>query len=180
MAQNDANANDEWESTKGSGEIWNPTKDEEGDPRTEATDDDYIDGFYVDVKHGVGENNATMHTLQIRGGEKDGEKVNVWGTKALNGELEKVRMGSLVRIKWLGKKPTKAGALIPEKKRTSKDTFHAWEVLTNKKVAPLDLGSGFSGSSKAADNTSSNSVSSNKATQNASFAAKQEEDDLPF
>jgi len=161
------NQNDEWESTKGSGNSWNPTKDEDGDPRTEATPEDYLDGYYVDKKENVGQYNATVYTLQ----KEDGEKVDVWGTTALNGEMDKVRMGSFIRIKWLGKLPTKAGALIPEKKRKSTDSFHSWEVLVNKKKEPIG------GAKLATEKVPSNAgTGSGKSGE----SKKEEEDDLPF
>lgn len=159
----------EWESTKGSGNVWNPTKDSEGDARTEADDDDFITGYYVDKKENVGQNNATMYTIQ----KDDGEKVDVWGTTALNGEMDKIRMGSYVKIQWLGKKLTKAGEALPEKKRTSLHSFHAWEVFTNKNKKPLEVGNSFQGSS-------SNSSTAGKTTSTSNKTAVKEEDDLPF
>lgn len=125
--------NDGWESTKGTGNTWNPTKDAEGDAKTEAAEDDYLDGYYVSKKEGQGQHNANVYGIQ----KKDGETVNVWGTTALNNEMDKRSIGQFIRIKWLGKIPTKSGALKPANKRSSTDMFHSWEVFVNNKIAPL-------------------------------------------
>lgn len=122
-----------FESQKGNGEIWNPTKDAEGDPRTEATKDDYLDGHFVDQKNDQGEHNSTIYTIL----KPDGEKVNVWGTKVLNDQMTNIRKGAYIRIQWLGKKPTKAGALKKEKQRLSTDSFHDWEVFVDNDVKPV-------------------------------------------
>jgi len=131
-----SNDTNEWESTKGTGDVWNPTKTEDGDPRTEADENDILDGYYKDIKHDVGPNNATLYAIQ----QKDGSVLNVWGTKALNDEMDKIRIGQFIRIKWLGKQLTKAGALKAPNKRGSIDSFHNWEVFQSKTVPNKDFG----------------------------------------
>lgn len=144
-----------FESTKDElGNIWNPTKNEEGDPRTEATDKDFIDGYYVEKKVNVGVNNANLYLVKT----DDGEVYTIWGTTALNQEMDKRRIGDYVRIKWLGKKLTKKGAEKKPTQRVSTDSFHAWEVFVDKEKGQI-----------------SNNVPAN------SFAKTEtDENDLPF
>jgi len=129
MSNQNDNFDDEFESVSGSNKVWNPTVDKDGDPKTEASKDDFIIGFYKSVKHGIGQHNSTVHTLEL----KDGSRMDIWGSKMLNEELEKVREGDLIKITWLGKQLTKAGAEKPEKKRTSTDSFHKWDVAVSTK-----------------------------------------------
>ena len=164
-----------FESTKGPGDLWNPTKDAEGDPR-QVTKDDYLDGYYVDRKDGIGEHNSIIYTIQ----KADGSRVGVWGTKVLNDEMEKQRRGSFIRIQWLGKKLTKAGAIKPEKKRQSTDSFHDWEVFVDNSVKALDVH--VSEGEKAfspADKPAKLSTSQNGATSS-ERPTVEAEDDLPF
>lgn len=171
MSNKNENFDDEFESVKGPSNVWNPTKDEEGDPRTEATDSDFITGYYVDRKDGVGEHDSTIIVLE----KKDGEKVSVWATKMLKDEIEKVRLGQFIKIQWLGKKLTKAGSLKPEKKRTSTDSYHAWDVLVSKNTPPKGM------EAEAHLAKTSTPAATGQATQNQIVAPKVDDDsDLPF
>lgn len=167
MAQD--NFDDEFESTSGPTDVWNPTKDENGDPREEATEEDVLIGYYMDVKHGVGEHNNTVFTIERK---SDGKRLSVWGTKVLVDEMEKVRIGSLVRIKWLGKELTKAGAQKTPKQRKSTDSFHKWEVGVSTKDTSRIGG--------AAQNVTTPPAKAKEATASNQVAPPQEEEDLPF
>ena len=158
-------SDDEFESTKGPENTWNPTKDENGDPRTEATDEDCLIGYYVDAKHGIGEHGSSVYTIE----KKDGEKVSVWGTKVINDEMEKVRLGSFIKIKWLGKQLTKAGKEKSAAKRTSKDSFHMWDVLVSKKEAPKEV-----------NVRAEAPVSDAKPRAKADVVSDEDDDELPF
>jgi hypothetical protein len=168
----------EWESTKGEGTTWSPMKEENGDPRTEATADDILDGYYVDVKHNVGQNSQTLYSIKNK---ETGEISKVWGTKALVDEMEKVRLGTYIRIQWLGKKLTKAGALVPAKQRTSLHSFHAWEVFQNKNVPALDLSHiGSQGSPQAMSSGPANESKSSGGTGIKKATVIDDSSDLPF
>lgn len=167
MAQD--NFDDEFESVAGPKDVWNPTKDKEGDSRTEATPDDYLIGYYIDKKEGVGQNDSTVFTVERK---SDGKRLSVWGTRILVDEMDKVRIGSLVKITWLGKKLTKAGALKPEKKRTSTDSYHAWEVGVSKNDTSRIGG--------AAQNVTPPPAKAKEATASNQVAPPAEEEELPF
>lgn len=121
-------------SVKGSGETWNPTVDSEKNPRITATKNDFLDGYLLEVKKGIGQHNATLYSLQ----REDGSQVSVWGTTVLNQLFEETdALGHLVRITWLGKARTKAAANKKENQLKSTDTFHNWDLGVDweKKIA---------------------------------------------
>lgn len=159
-----------FKSTKDEGEVWQPMKDADGDPKTVATKDDVLDGYYTGCKQvQVKEKMSTLHSIKT----DDGEIMKVWGTKMLDDELEKIREGAYIRIQWLGKVPTKHGATLSEKKRTPTDSFHKWEVFVDEDKAPMKSN---------ADNARSEL---SKPTGGAEDKAKrntpiEEESDLPF
>jgi hypothetical protein len=171
MSNQNDNFDDDFESVSGSNKTWNPTVDKDGDPKSEASKDDFIIGFYKAVKHGIGQHNSTVHTLEL----KDGSKMDIWGSKMLNEELEKVREGDLIKITWLGKHLTKAGAEKPEKKRTSTDSFHKWDVAVSTK---------HKNTTPVADTRPSTQLVSNAAAPATTPAiappVADESDDLPF
>lgn len=175
MSQNE---NEEWESTKGSGDVWNPTVDENGDSRPvgyEGTVDDVLDGYYKDIKHNVGPNSSEMYVIE----QKDGTILNVWGSKALNDEMAKIRIGQFIRLKYLGKQLTKGGALKPANKRGSTDSFHNWEIFQSKTVPAKNYGTANS------TNTATASPAADAKSNGGAGIVKQnnaatQEDDLPF
>jgi len=172
----------EWKSTKGSGNTWNPTQDANGNPR-EVTPDDYRDGYYIGSKHGVGQHNATVHTIET----SEGNKIDIWGTRALNGEIEKIRIGQYIRIQWLGMKLTKGGASkqAAGQRLQTTDSFHSWEVFTNESVAPLPMGAGVqatqpvAATAASAINQGAHTAQTARPTQLA-VATPKVDDDLPF
>ncbi len=178
---NEIDDSSEWESASGSsGKTWNPTKDEAGDPREEATNDDYLDGYYMGVRHNVGQNGSNVYSIRTQ----EEELRDVWGTKALNDEMEAVRLGAYVRIRWLGKQLTKAGAQIPPKQRTSLHSFHNYKVLVNKNIAAIDVSkptpSNADTSTSAASNTTAATAKTNGGPGIQKNNTIAQEDDLPF
>ena len=149
-------SDDEFESTKGPANTWNPTKDENGKPRTKSNDDDFVVGYYVDAKHGVGEFKSMLYTIE----KKDGERVSVWGSKVLDDEMEKVRLGSFIKIKWLGKQSPKSG---------KGSDFHMYDVLTSKKEAPKEV-----------NVRAEAPVSDAKPRAKADVVSDDDDDDIPF
>ena len=120
--------------TQKTGPVWNPTASDVDEKREEATENDYLDGYYLGCKEiPMKDKTSTLHTVKT----DDGEETGVWGTKMLNDELGKRRIGDYIRIQWMGKVPTKSGALIPEKKRKSTDTFHKWKVFIDDEKPPM-------------------------------------------
>lgn len=134
-------AQDEWTSSTASNEAWEPMyrglNKKEDDARTVGDKDDVLDGYYLGSREVSTKNGQSiMHTIETQ----EGVKRDVWGTKMLTEELGKIRVGQYIRVQWHGKFPTKAGALIPEKKRGSTDSYQKWEVFINNKIAPMDMG----------------------------------------
>ena len=161
-----------FKSTKGSGVVWNPKVDASGNERTKATEDDILDGYYVNRKDGVGQHGSTVFSIQ----KDDGETVDVWGDTVLTSEMSKpeVRIGSYVRLQWHGRKLKKSFDK-PGVKITDKNSFHNWEVFIDDEVAPL--------ASNVVSNASVATGPANVqkgAVAGKSFAAKEESDDLPF
>ena len=178
---NEIDDSNEWESaTGGSGKTWNPTKDEAGDPREEATDDDFLDGYYMGVRNNVGQNNSNVYSIRTQ----EGELRDVWGTKTLNDEMESVRLGQYIRMRWLGKQLTKAGAQVSPKQRTSLHSFHNYKVLINKSIAAIDVSkptaSGAGTSASAASNTQAATAKTNGGPGIQKNNTIAESDDLPF
>ena len=130
----------EWESKKNDGDTWNPTKNADGTPRFKASKEDVLDGYYVSKKTGIGENNATVYVIQ----KKDGTKLQVWGTKSLNDQMESIRIGKYIRIQWHGKELTQEGAKKFKSVETcsnSKMAFHNYEVFVNNSIPMLSVDS---------------------------------------
>lgn len=179
-------ANEEWESTRGEGSIWNPTVDENGDKKTvkaEWSDEEaeFKDGYYLDTKFDVGPNSSQLHKFQ----DADGEIFNVWGSKSINEEIAKIRPGEFLRLKWHGFFPTKAGALSGKQlaKLGTKETFHKWEIFRSKSVKPLDIRDTRTQASPSGNNsTTTGSANASKANGGNGIAksVKDESDDLPF
>src|ERR1044072_8354986 len=107
-----------FKSTKGSGNVWNPKKDADGNERVKATDKDYLDGYYSGRKDNVGEHSSSVFTFTNK---ETGEETDVWGDTVLSSEMEKIRLGKYVRIQWHGKKLKKAFA--EGTKITDKNSF---------------------------------------------------------
>lgn len=160
-------------STRGSGNIWNPTKDADGNPREVADENDYIEGIYVDKKEGIGRNDANIYTIE----KEDGSRYDVWGTTSLNGEFGKIRLGSTVKIQWHGKKLTKSGEKVPVKQRQSTDSFHDYEVFVDDSVPLKQMTTQVRTNTPTGANKGANIPTSGK---NGNAAPISKTDDLPF
>jgi hypothetical protein len=117
-----------FESRKGLGDVWNPTKDAEGNPRDTATPQDYLDGWYVDIKENVGQYSQNVYTIET----ETGERMEVWGVTALNSQMATVPAGAFVRLQWHGLKLKKASESKSAKQLRSTDYYHDWEVFVDK------------------------------------------------
>ncbi len=167
--------NNEWESATATNSTWEPAyrglDKEADDARTVGDKDDILDGYYIGARPVKTKNGERfVHTVET----SEGTKRDVWGSKMLNEELDKIRPGQYIRIQWLGKFPTKAGALIPEKKRGPTDSFQKWEIFINKNVAPL---TGYSSPNTSTPAPKTNSV---PPTKKAVVPEEDDNSDLPF
>jgi hypothetical protein len=170
-----------FKSTKGSGNVWNPKKDTEGNERTTATDKDYLDGYYSGRKDNVGEHGSSVFTFTDK---ETGEDTDVWGDTVLTSEMDKIRLGKYVRIQWHGKKLKKSFANA--KTMTATNSFHNWEVFVDDEVAPMSVSQSAPPAQNSNAGAQSNGATGNGAgvqkgaTAGQTFTAASEEDDLPF
>lgn len=112
-----------WKSKSQLGTVWNPKVDANGAPRFEATEEDFIEGTYVDRKDNVGQYNSTVYNIQ----SDDGEIQAVWGDTVLNGEMNKYKFGMYLKIKFAGRKRKKdVKDSVP---MNDKNSFWNWEVF---------------------------------------------------
>lgn len=165
-----------FKSTKGSGNIWDPRKDETGAKRTVATENDFIDGYYVSMKEGVGMHKSNVYSLRTT----EGKDMEVWGSTVIDGEMEKIRLGTMIRIKWLGYQESKKGT-----------KFDNFDILIDTDAPPMNVSTpsaphAATGSTQTVNNNA-NPFAAKPAAQNqapvnntvagaSSFGA----DDLPF
>lgn len=128
---------DDFTSTKGSGESWNPKANKDKVPYApaERTFDatvqpdhktkDILIGYFVDKREGVGQHLSTVHTFIVK--DEQGQytkKVDVWGDTVLNKEIEKVpAMNILVKLEWLGQ-----GVKKGMKEGQKGAGFNKWDV----------------------------------------------------
>lgn len=75
------------------GESWNFTKDK------------VLIGTFIEMKDNVGKHKSKVYTIQ----KEDGSKVAVWGSTVLDGRMKNLTTGELVKIEYLGDKPTDRG-----------------------------------------------------------------------
>lgn len=83
----------------GGGETWNG-KD------SNLKVGDSITGEYLTIQTDVGPNNAKMYTVRTDAGD-----LGIWGSTVLDGRFEQVKLGSIVRVTYMGEsdKPGKFG-----------------------------------------------------------------------
>lgn len=172
---------DEWKSNKGSGKVWNPKKDDDGNQLFKPINgNDHLDGYLVGQKDNIGDNEATVYTFQ----DKDtGEDIDVWGDIVLNKELASIRKGTYVRIQWHGRQFKKAFANSgPKVQFTPQNSFNNWEVFTNKNVPPLNIESNDGFESAPTKDVAQAAPVTKGATAGVDFSKKnkQKDDGLPF
>lgn len=168
-----------WKSTKGSGNIWNPKKDEHGNDVYTASENDFIDGYYSGVKHDVGPHSSNVYTLTSK---DTGEDTEIWGDTVLNESLKNIRMGTYIRVQYLGRK-LKKNFDKPGVKITDKNSYSNWEVFVNTQEKPMDIAmnDGFADSSPKQQSAATPVGNVAKgSTAGKSFVAKDDGDDLPF
>jgi len=164
-----------FESTKGSGNVWNPTQDAEGNPKFVGTEKDILDGYYIHKKEGVGQNNSNVYTLET----EEGVKNEVWGTKLLNDEFEKIRLGKYCRIQWHGKKQVKSCVNKPIEKCKSTEAFQNYEVFVDDAHPMHPNFAGGIAQQSAAPAANANQASKPAATPT-TFKPVAQDDSLPF
>lgn len=108
-----------WQDAGGS--IWNPTKDAEGNAKSQPTENDYVQGIYRgyqqrELKFGV----RNVHKIQadIVNGEQKPQMIEVIGNKVLDDQLCDIMEGVPVYVKWDGKVKTQSGD----------SEYHSWTV----------------------------------------------------
>lgn len=172
----------EWESSKGSGEVWNPKKDADGNQIFKPINgNDHLDGYLISQKDDIGEHKSTVYTFE----DKDtGKRVDVWGDIVLDKELAVIRKGTYIRIQWHGRQFKKAFANSgPKVLFTSTNSFNNWEVFTNKNVPPLDIASNDGFESAPTKDVAQAAPIAKGATAGVDFGAKvakDTSDGLPF
>jgi hypothetical protein len=126
-----------WTSTKGqgSGKTWDPKKDDEGNVRVEATDNDFLEGFYFKRTDGVGQYKSTVVVIQ----DDQGVNTDVWCDTVLKGEMDKQRIGSYLRLQWLGRRVKKSSEHKLPKQRKNDDFFNDWEVFVDNDTPPISV-----------------------------------------
>ena len=168
--------NDGFESVGDSNPMWNPRQTgsaKNGNFKAlEASDKSWVTGHYLGCKTGIGENNATVHSIQMSNvGDKahvDGDiesegpmKIDFWGSGVLDSKIaDNIAPGMLIRIVWKG--------LVQPKKQGGKP-YHGWDVQVNHNVEPIAVASAVPSSAPTA---------AAEAPVAATEAA--EDDDLPF
>ena len=79
---------------------------------------DEIEGRYVGKNEKSGNMKSPMYVLEV-----EGEKVGIWGSAVIDGRFEKIAIGKMVGIEYLGEKQSKRG-------NTYKDYFIGTGILT--------------------------------------------------
>lgn len=169
-------------STRGSGNTWDPTVDAEKNPKEEALPTDFLEGYYVGRKDGVGEYGATVITIET----EEGERFDHFLRTSVKEEIAKVRYGTFIKIQWHGMKLKKAAKDKSPKQLKSTDYFHDFEVFVDwdGPLHPQFANGGGTGVA-AQGTTNSTPATVGKAapatnTPEPEFTGEAPEDDLPF
>lgn len=109
--------------SKKGGDFWNPRKDEQGVERINPTGNpaiDTIEGWYLGLEKNQGQDkNSTLYSIL---NENEEILKEAWGTALLDEIMAKIKIGSFIRIVWLGKKQPKIKTNRP---------YHDWDVLVD-------------------------------------------------
>jgi hypothetical protein len=177
-----SNENDGFESVGDSNPMWNPRQT--GSSKTndyvelKADDKSWATGYYLGCKTGIGENNATVHTIKMSGvgnkahinGTVDPStlKVDLWGSNVLDGKIaENIMPGMMIRIVWQGlQAPKKAGG----------KNYHGWDLQVNNTVEPMVVAA----STMPTQAPNTNPVGNTDPAPAAAATDAAEDDDLPF
>lgn len=108
-----------WQDAGGS--IWNPTKDAEGNAKSQPTENDYVQGVYrghQERELKFGKRNVHKIQADIVSGEQKPQMIEVIGNKVLDDQLCDIMEGVPVYVKWDGKVKTQSGD----------SEYHSWTV----------------------------------------------------
>ena len=64
-----------------------------------------IEGRYIEKKLGVGSRGSNVYVIETA----EGEKIGVWGSTVIDGRFERIAIGKMVGIEYLGVQKTKDG-----------------------------------------------------------------------
>lgn len=67
-------------------------------------ENDTLIGKYVGMRSGVGTNNSNAYDVEV-----DSEVVSFWGSTVIDSRMSQVPMGSMIKVKYLGKQEGKNG-----------------------------------------------------------------------
>ena len=80
-----------------------------------------IEGVLVEKRENVGTNNSKLYVIE----DSKGKRSSIWGTAMLDSRLEKLPVGTLVKITYKGK--------VKGKKGTS---YHDFEIMYDEETLP--------------------------------------------
>jgi hypothetical protein len=127
-------------------EKWDPRATESNGFHFKAGDDanNVLEGYYVEAAELEGKANAdgkkssfTVH--KIHEVLKDGSMGKVWGTsggKVLDESMEKITIGSYVRVEYTGKRRKKD--VPPANHISQTNSYHTWNVGVDKNAIPYN------------------------------------------
>ena len=99
---------------------WNEVK-REGDVSTWRPEvNEALEGVLTEITRNLGENKATLYVVTTA----NDEKVGAWETSVLRSKLERLPIGTEVKIVYLGKRKSKAGP----------GSYHDFQVFTRPKT----------------------------------------------
>jgi hypothetical protein len=164
---------------KAAGKMWNPAKDAEGNPKSEPSENDFLEGIYrgyttKELKFGEGR----VHHILAE--QVDGQKVSddsiydVIGNSIIDDELEGVLPGVPVYIEWLGKRQPK--------NNPNGNPYNVFEVYfdqdeQDRLMKERAQGNAFQGSESSGG---SDKGQATEAPQQEQGSNEGESDDLPF
>lgn len=110
--------------------FWNPTKDKDGNKRTEATEQDFIEGIYRGSRVTTTKNGeSTLHQISAEQvgtpdgveGYDEGEEplYEFWGTQLINDDLASIPKGTPIFIQWQG---------LAQPKKEGGRPYHSWNI----------------------------------------------------
>src|SRR3990167_3472486 len=162
-----------WSSQKGPANTWNPTKNADGSPKDKATDKDVLDGYYIDIKEVPGQYEKPGVLITIE--DEEGVKHGVWCGTVLQDLIKNVRLGSFVRLQWLGLELKKAAQSKKPAALKDTDYFQNWDIFVDKDVPPVEIHQ----SAPVAKPNTTTPAASNKVVETKS-PSKVDDSDLPF
>lgn len=74
-------------------------------PAKEKKPGDGVEGRYVEIAKDFGPNHSNVYVLET----SDGKRVGVWGSTVIDGRFEKIAIGKMVGIEYVGEERGKSG-----------------------------------------------------------------------